>query len=135
MLQEQWAEFERWFSLADVRAQFSRIIADGGGEPIQVSSIPSANAAAAYLPSLQQHGSQSHLPPATTPHMPIAIGSLSPPDSCLSPSPTSRPWRARARAGTEGYPPPHPHLITLSHSTASPRQASTRSSSPRPSSP
>ena len=33
-LQEQWADFERWFSQADVRmtdvrAQFSRIIADG----------------------------------------------------------------------------------------------------------
>ena len=32
MLQEQWAEFEHRFSQADVRAQFSRIIADGGGE-------------------------------------------------------------------------------------------------------
>ena len=51
MLQEQWAEFEQRFSQADVRAQFLRIITDSGDQLIQVSSIPSTNAAT-YLPSL-----------------------------------------------------------------------------------
>ena len=94
MLEEQWAEFEHWFSQADVRtadvcAQFSRIISDGGSELFQVSSIPSINAAAALLPSPQLHGSQSHPSSATTPRMPTAIDSLSPLDSRLLPSPPS----------------------------------------------
>ena len=107
MLQEQWAEFERWFPQANVRtanvcARFSRIIADSGGQPIQVSSIPSANAAA-YLPSLQQHASQSQ--PSSRHHASRSDSHRLPFGSqfssvALPPPPSATSSRVRPRAGS-----------------------------------
>ena len=114
MLQEQWAEFECWFPQANVRtanvcARFSRIIADSGGQPIQVSSIPSANAAA-YLLSLQQHGSQSqpscpHALRSNSRRLPFGsqFSSIALP---LPASATSSRVRARAGSMDAGYGSP-----------------------------
>ena len=78
MLQESWQELDHYFAAlelhtADTRgAQFSRLIADGGGPLVQVNAISSSSQNAIYIPTVV-HGAihlPSNPPHALLPHSP-----------------------------------------------------------------
>ncbi|EJF59981.1 hypothetical protein DICSQDRAFT_155961 [Dichomitus squalens LYAD-421 SS1] len=131
MLQESWQELDRYFATLelralDTRAQFSRLIADGGGPLVQVNAIPSSSQNTVYVPNVVQGA--IHLPqiPSSRSHVPRTssqrLNAPPPfPSIPLPPPPSATSSRVRPRAGSmdtgyggvlagPGAPPPAKRL-------------------------
>ncbi|KAI1790672.1 hypothetical protein LXA43DRAFT_1083153 [Ganoderma leucocontextum] len=110
MIQESWQELDRYFAAlelraSDTRAQFSRLIADGGGPLVQVNAVPPSSQNAVYVPTLV-HGA-IHLPqiPPARSHLPRTsshrLSTSQPfPSIPLPPPPSATSSRVRPRAGS-----------------------------------
>ncbi len=108
VLQDQWVEIDRYYAqtevrLTDVRQHFSRIVADGGGSLIPVSSLPVQNTV--YLPSVLQQPlplstipSRSHASSRSS-HR-LTMSSQPFPAVALPPPPSASSSRVRPRAGS-----------------------------------
>ncbi|RPD68898.1 hypothetical protein L226DRAFT_312767 [Lentinus tigrinus ALCF2SS1-7] len=113
MLQESWVELDRFFAgaelrNADVRAQFTRLVAQGGGELITIPAIPSQNSI--YIPSTLQQPlaslpSRTHLSSRSVRGLNLASQPF--PSVALPPPPSASSSRVRPRAGSmdAGYAP------------------------------
>ncbi|TFK82304.1 hypothetical protein K466DRAFT_648057 [Polyporus arcularius HHB13444] len=111
MLQESWVELDRFFASAelrnaDVRAQFTRLVAQGGGELITIPPIPAQNSI--YIPSSLQQSSlplRAHVSSRSARGMNLASQPF--PSVALPPPPSASSSRVRPRAGSmdAGYGP------------------------------
>ena len=113
MLQESWVELDRFFAgaelrNADVRAQFTRLVAQGGGELITIPAIPSQNSiyiSSALQPPLPSLPSRTHVSSRSS--RSINLASQPFPSVALPPPPSASSSRVRPRAGSmdAGYGP------------------------------